>query len=382
VNYLRKLENGPIQKQLTALECLKSSELLDQFSKLILVERKATAWVIVHLIEIEKRKLHVREGFPSLFQFCLEKFNFSEGGIYKRIQAARVVRNHPQVLTLLREGKINLSTVKLISAYLTHENESSILKNVEFKSNKDTEKVLARMFPQEDEFKDTIRKLPVPRMGQNGHGTFPPESALGTPLGSNEGIKNNQITRRAASNALKNRADQIIKPISASRYKIEFSVDEAFSKKLQRAKEVLSHKYPQGSLEDIFEAALDVLLSKKDMNRSPKKNAISMKNVRKNISAASQQTRYISLSTRRIVFKRDQGKCTYISPEGKRCHSKRFIEIDHVRPFALGGKGSAQNLRLLCRTHNQFRSMKTFSKSFSGGNRRAGLRLFRSATWK
>ncbi|MBI3018257.1 MAG: HNH endonuclease, partial [Deltaproteobacteria bacterium] len=52
--------------------------------------------------------------------------------------------------------------------------------------------------------------------------------------------------------------------------------------------------------------------------------------------------------------------CSYTSPEGKKCAEKNFLELDHVQPWSLGGSTTADNLRLLCRTHNQWRSQKTF----------------------
>ncbi|MBI3016565.1 MAG: HNH endonuclease [Deltaproteobacteria bacterium] len=35
--------------------------------------------------------------------------------------------------------------------------------------------------------------------------------------------------------------------------------------------------------------------------------------------------------------------------------------IDHIHPWSLGGDSTPENLRLLCRTHNQWRAEKTFS---------------------
>ncbi|WP_397427890.1 HNH endonuclease [Pseudolysinimonas sp.] len=37
---------------------------------------------------------------------------------------------------------------------------------------------------------------------------------------------------------------------------------------------------------------------------------------------------------------------------GVRCLSRQFLELDHVKPRALGGGDEASNLRLLCRAHN------------------------------
>jgi hypothetical protein len=42
-----------------------------------------------------------------------------------------------------------------------------------------------------------------------------------------------------------------------------------------------------------------------------------------------------------------------VSPDGCRCQERGRLEIDHVVPVALGGAARPENLRLLCRAHNQ-----------------------------
>ena len=51
---------------------------------------------------------------------------------------------------------------------------------------------------------------------------------------------------------------------------------------------------------------------------------------------------------KREVWSRDQGRCTYPG-----CCSKHFLEYDHIQPVSLNGTSTLENLRLLCRAHNQ-----------------------------
>ena len=53
------------------------------------------------------------------------------------------------------------------------------------------------------------------------------------------------------------------------------------------------------------------------------------------------------------VYLRDQGQCTYYDERGKRCSSKRFLEIHHKKPVSRGGDNSVGNLRLLCSGHHK-----------------------------
>ena len=61
---------------------------------------------------------------------------------------------------------------------------------------------------------------------------------------------------------------------------------------------------------------------------------------------ASKNPRYIPPHVRREVWKRDGGQCTFVSESGHRCSARRFLEFDHVHPFARGGKASVEGIRL------------------------------------
>jgi 5-methylcytosine-specific restriction endonuclease McrA len=75
--------------------------------------------------------------------------------------------------------------------------------------------------------------------------------------------------------------------------------------------------------------------------------------VKRRSSVTESKTRYVPAQVRAAVWERDQGKC-------KNCGSKRALEFDHIKAFALGGKTSVDNLRLLCRNCNQRRGLITF----------------------
>ncbi|MDE0221994.1 MAG: HNH endonuclease, partial [Spirochaetaceae bacterium] len=74
------------------------------------------------------------------------------------------------------------------------------------------------------------------------------------------------------------------------------------------------------------------------------------------------RSRYIPAAVRREVWRRDQGCCTYVDPHsGRRCGSRYRLEIDHIKPFALGGATELSNVRLRCRAHHKLRHAHTDS---------------------
>jgi hypothetical protein len=72
--------------------------------------------------------------------------------------------------------------------------------------------------------------------------------------------------------------------------------------------------------------------------------------------------RGIPKSVCRLVWERDGGKCAFVSADGHRCETTRRLEIDHIQPLALGGATTPDNLRLLCRPHNQFEAERVLGK--------------------
>ncbi len=84
-------------------------------------------------------------------------------------------------------------------------------------------------------------------------------------------------------------------------------------------------------------------------------------------SQVGARTRHIPTAVRDEVFIRDGGQCTHRRSDGRRCTATRFLHIDHVVPFALGGANVASNLRLLCAAHNQFSAERWFGRKPHNG---------------
>lgn len=63
---------------------------------------------------------------------------------------------------------------------------------------------------------------------------------------------------------------------------------------------------------------------------------------------------------RELVRIRDGDQCTYVLTNGQKCGAKAYLEIDHIIPFAKGGEASLENLRQVCRNHNQWLAIQEF----------------------
>ena len=73
-------------------------------------------------------------------------------------------------------------------------------------------------------------------------------------------------------------------------------------------------------------------------------------------------------AVKRAVWKRDEGRCAYLSPRGRRCEERTFLEFHHRRPYAKRGEATVDNIALRCRRHNQYEAELVFGDS-AGGTR-------------
>jgi hypothetical protein len=73
---------------------------------------------------------------------------------------------------------------------------------------------------------------------------------------------------------------------------------------------------------------------------------------------------------KREVWKRDGGRCTFVSRDGTRCESRHQLEFDHIESARMGGLPTAADLRLRCRPHNGLHAIDTFGATFMAQFRR------------
>jgi predicted restriction endonuclease len=68
------------------------------------------------------------------------------------------------------------------------------------------------------------------------------------------------------------------------------------------------------------------------------------------------------VEVQRAVRERDGDQCSFNDAEGRRCSAKRFLTIEHIDPFAKGGRTTVDNCCLLCQSHNAHRARQVFGE--------------------
>jgi hypothetical protein len=317
---------------------LSDHELVSRLSALCLEGHALTARMIVHLIEVEERRLDLKAACTSMFDFCQRRLGMSEGAAFRRINAARLVKRFPSLLEHIEKGELSLSTLVLLRPHLTETNVEELVAAAVGKTQRRVEELLARLAPKPD-VRSAILELAAPS-NEVGPGLFADAAASVPPPA-------------AAPRAR-------IEPLSEARYKVQLTAGAELKAKLERACDLMRHRNPSGDLAAVVDAALELLLAKLERERLGKVKAPREPPARR--SRAS-RTCAVPAAVRREVFGRDGEQCTFSSDDGARCPSRGHLELDHIEPRALGGPNTASNLRVRCRAHNRLHAEQVFGKS-------------------
>ncbi|MBI3180522.1 MAG: hypothetical protein HYZ28_00005, partial [Myxococcales bacterium] len=97
------------------LQKLGDEELLDATRTLVRRSLATTADLLLHIGEVDARKLYLGRAFSSMFAFCVAELGFSEDVAYTHIQVARLARRFPAVLDALRLGLVHLAGLRILA---------------------------------------------------------------------------------------------------------------------------------------------------------------------------------------------------------------------------------------------------------------------------
>lgn len=332
---------------------LTNTELTEELLRLARSGRDTTVCLVTHLAEFEARELHLAAGFPSLFAYCTEILRLSEHEAYHRILAARTARKHPRILVMLREGRLNLTTVRLIAPHLTEANAGPLLDEAAGLSKRQVEELVARYAPQPD-VPSSVRTVPVRTVAT------PTASETGDAPTPNALFVSPVMPSALAPLAALPACPALARPLAPERYEVRFTASAETCAKLKRAQDLLRHAVPSGDTAAIVDRALTLLVA--DLERR-KFAATDRPRPRR---AASVSQRRPPADVRRAVSRRDTDRCAYVSKNGRRCEERGFLEFHHVIPYAMGGETTVANLELRCRAHNGYEADLFFGQGPQG----------------
>src|SRR4051812_23884839 len=221
-----------------AVVSLGNAELLAATRAILRRACVVEADLLVHLAEIEERRLHSEMAFPTMFAFCVDELGFSEDQAYNRTTVARAARRFPAMLDSLRSGAVHLTGLRLLARCLTEQNHRDLLAEAAGKSKRQIEEVVARLDPKPP-VPDTFRKRRVAKQ-----------------------VTLEMTSPVAAPSAPRREQRAVVAPLSEDTFTVQFTASRALRDKFRRAQDLLRHRVPSGDIAAIFDKALDSLIEK------------------------------------------------------------------------------------------------------------------------
>ncbi len=307
---------------------------------------------------------------------------------------------------MVASGALHASALSLLRKHLTSDNAGELFELCTRRSARKVEELLAARFPRPD-VRDLVRRLPAQRGLTLDVGCasekMPTQQPSHEPSVERQKpfVQSLSRERSPALGAAEAPKPRRLEPLSADRYGVHFTADGEFCALLDRVRGLAAHRLPSDDLMTLIKRGLEAYerelskerfaLGKKprrsrgvasapaapaasdfsapDLSASePPMPELSMPDppepeIQSNPNPNPNRKRHCPAAVARAVFLRDGQQCSYVAPDGRRCRARRSLELDHVEPWAVGGEGTIENLRLRCRAHNQRYARQYFGKS-------------------
>jgi len=286
-------------------------------------EKSATLTLLLHLQEIDQRRLYAEKGFPTLWAYVHECLGYSESQTSERVNSMRLMRKVPAIQKELSENKVTLTSLSKLATHVRRENASSaealqLLSEISGKTSRQVDQLLA---------KNTTVEILLDKQ----------------------------------------------KVISPKTTRLLLDVDEEFLSLLERVRELKGH--PGSGTQELLKIGLRAVVQKSDVQRNRTQPLANIKQASSIPSdsppeglrarEAGPPSRYIPVYVKNEIRRRSQDRCEYVDPSsGKRCLSRFRLEFDHIQPFSQGGPSTPENLRHYCAAHNRLAAVHVFGKPY------------------
>ena len=274
--------------------------LLIDTKLLVSKERVATTAILHHLKEIDRRKLYADVKCSSLFHYCTRELGYSEASAHRRVIAARLIQDIPEIEKKIEDGTLSLTNISMVNQFFKDadiETKKEAMSEVEGMTKNECEKKLFEM---------TGKELPT---------------------------------------------KPINKRISKTHTKVSIVLSDETLEALEEVKKLLGKQISMDELIKYMTA-----IAKKDIERTKFKQTDKPRKAKRETvekvlptsssgSATVVRDRMVPAHVKRDIYKRDK-KCT-------NCGTTHNLNFDHRKAYAVGGKSTTGNIRLLCFHCNQ-----------------------------
>ena len=331
-------------------------------------DRKTTAVLLSRVAEVEERRLFLREGFPSMHAYCIQGLHWCEGTASRRIYAARAARALPILFDAIADGRLHLTGVLMLAKYLTTGNVAELIAAATHRSKAEIQQLIAERFPQPD-LPEFLQNLAPPPPLERSEGQHSPENAGDAKGPAQEPSPENahaaalptrpSVLQPALQHSPENAAPRAprVTPLAPQRFGLQVTLDQETHDLLRRAQALMSHQVRAGEILPVLNGALRCFVAQLEKQKYAATSC-------PRPSKPGSSSRHIPAAVKRAVRERDGDRCAFVSESGQRCSSRNRLEFDHIEPVSRGGASTVENVRLLCRAHNQYAAEREFGAEF------------------
>ncbi len=147
---------------------LSNLTLDENLQQLVIGEREILAEIIIYIREVDCRKMYLEFVYPSLFEYMTKRMNYSNASAQRRIDAARISFDVPEVLEHLESGDINLSQLSVMAQAIRFVDKSSQKVDFEIKENLVTQ-ILGKDLSQTEVIVSDTLNIPIKEASRAKH---------------------------------------------------------------------------------------------------------------------------------------------------------------------------------------------------------------------
>src|SRR5512140_3808005 len=241
-----------------------ASELSARLAALLRDEHHALAEFLVALAAFDEEKAWADLGHRSLFDYLHRRLGASTGAAVYRMTAAQLIQRHPEVTEPLRSGALCLTSVVELSKVLAPDNVREVLPRFFHASKREAQAIAAELRPAESVPRrmvvTALDPAPLPLAAATRQ-----EAAVHPANQGDAGRDSVHLANQAAPPLELPSAEPpraTVEHKTATEARLHLTVTRSLLKKLDQARDALSHSHPTATEDQILELGLDLILAR------------------------------------------------------------------------------------------------------------------------
>jgi hypothetical protein len=332
--------------------------------------KKCESELLDIIIKVDDLKVYRKLGYPSLFQYVVKRLELSEAQAYNFINVGRKAKEVPQIREKIKNGELTVSKAKKITSVITTLNQDYWLSLAQSASQKKVEREVAIANPKQaiwdqmnyvSPFDKVIEKVQIKKDS--------PQVKMQVGLSEKLMLKLRRVQdlvsqKKKCSVNLELTLEALVEDYIKKHDPLEKAKRQKTKGTLNliTAQVLKTEQVSRTATKEKEQVPRTATKEKEQVSRTATKvEAQVLIKQRTTDDSLEEITRAQKFGKRRAlpsylkhqVYLINNGQCSTIDENGKRCAARRFLDIHHIQPVSKGGSNQLENLALHCTGHHQ-----------------------------